>query len=74
MAINRGTKSLTVSTEERTWRVNIETPLGGDPVVTVWRELVTKDAEGNIIAKVPSETTSRSLSKVIAGNFHFQVL
>lgn len=31
MAINRGTKSITITTEERTWRVNIETALGADP-------------------------------------------
>lgn len=65
MAINRGTKNVALSSEERTWRINIETPKGGDPVVTIYREIVTSDADG-IISKTPSSTVMRSLSATAA--------
>lgn len=61
MAIDRGTKNVALSSEERTWRINIETPKNGDPVVTIYREVIASDADG-IISKTPSAAVTRSLS------------
>jgi hypothetical protein len=64
MAIGLGTAPLTVTTQERTWRVNIETALNADPVVTIWREVVKTAADGTLVSKEPSGIVSRSLSAV----------
>ena len=64
MAIDQGTATIAVTTSERTWRVNIETALGADPVVTVWRENVKKLADGSILAKEQAAIVTRSLSEV----------
>ena len=64
MAIAQGTTTIAVTSEERTWRVNIETPKGADPVVTVYREEVKSAADGSIISKAPNAQTQRALSTV----------
>lgn len=61
MAIDQGTETITLASEERTWRVNIETAKGGDPVVTVHRETVKSDSAG-VVSKAPAGTVTRSLS------------
>jgi hypothetical protein len=35
--------------EERTWRANIETPVGGNYAIQVYREIVDKDGDGNVL-------------------------
>lgn len=35
--------------EERTWRANIETPVNGNYAIQVYREIVDKDDEGNVL-------------------------
>ena len=35
--------------EERTWRANIETPVGGNYAIQVYREIVDKDDEGKVV-------------------------
>lgn len=62
MAIDQGTETLAIKTEERTWHVTIETPKGGDPVVTVHREIVRTLPDGSVISKEPCGSVSRSLS------------
>lgn len=64
MAIDQGTATLALKTEERTWRINIETPKGGDPVVTVHREIVRTGPDGAIISRDPAGTVQRGLSAV----------
>jgi hypothetical protein len=38
MALDQGTVTVAVTSQERTWRVNIETPQGADPTITIQRE------------------------------------
>jgi hypothetical protein len=64
MAIDQGTATIAVTSQERTWRVNIETPKGADPVVTAFRELVRTGPNGEIISKEPIGNTQRSASTV----------
>lgn len=69
MAIDLGTENVVVTSQERTWRINIETPLGGDPVVTVFREMVRTAADGTVISKDTANRVSRSLSAAAAQSF-----
>jgi hypothetical protein len=64
MAIDQGTATIAVDTQERTWRVNIETAKGADPVVTVWREVVKTAPDGSIVSKVQGAMVQRALSAV----------
>ena len=64
MAIDQGTETIAVTSEERTWRVNIETPKGGDPVVTVWRETVRTGQDGAVLSRETVASVERALSKV----------
>jgi hypothetical protein len=64
MAIDQGTATIAVTSQERTWRVNIETPKGCDPVVTAYRELVRTGPDGAIISKEPIGDTQRCASEV----------
>lgn len=65
MAIDQGTETTTLTSEERSWRINIETAKGADPVITVHREVVKSDASG-VVSKVPASSISRSLSATAA--------
>lgn len=69
MAIDQGTETLAVTSQERTWRVNIETAKGSDPVVTVYRESVKTGPDGAIIAKERVTDTQRSLSGIAAQQY-----
>lgn len=51
MAIDQGTETVVVTTQERTWRINIETAMGADPVVSVYRETVKTDYDGTVVSK-----------------------
>lgn len=64
MAIDQGTKTIAIASQERTWRINIETPRGADPVVTVFRETVSTDPDGNVIANEKSVVVTRALSAI----------
>jgi hypothetical protein len=66
MAIDQGATTIAVTTQERTWRVNIETPKGADPVVTVYREVVRTGPDGAVISKEMSGTASRGLTAIAA--------
>jgi hypothetical protein len=52
MAIDQGTETLTVKTQERTWRINIESAMDTDYVFTVHRETVKTDPAGIVVSKV----------------------
>jgi len=69
MAIDQGTETIAVNTQERTWRINIETQRGVDPVVTAFRETVRTGPDGEVISKEISGNTSRALSAVAAQAF-----
>ncbi len=66
MAIDQGTETMIIASQERTWRVNIETAKGEDPVVTVWREVVRTAPDGSVISRESAGDFSRSLSEVAA--------
>lgn len=64
MAINQGTETVEVTTQERTWRINIETAKGADPIVTAYREIIKTGPGGVIISKELVGSVERSLSAV----------
>lgn len=69
MSIDQGTATIAVKTEERTWRVNIETAKDADPVVTVWREIVRTAPDGSVISKEPSGSVTRGLTAIAAQSY-----
>jgi hypothetical protein len=66
MSVTVGTETVAVTTIERTWRVQIETLRGADPVVQGFREFVKTDANGNVLSQMPSGQTRRQLSAISA--------
>lgn len=64
MAIELGTETITVVSQERTYRVNIETALGSDPIVTAFREQV-KTANDQTLMKHDTVMVRRALSAVV---------
>jgi hypothetical protein len=68
MAISHGTATVTVQTQDRTWRSNIETPDGADPVMTFHREEIRKEGDA-VIARNASIVVTRRLSDVADQEF-----
>lgn len=66
MALAQGTATIAVTTQERTWRVEIETALGADPVVTVYRQTVKTDPSGNVLSIEMAPIARRALSAISA--------
>lgn len=66
MAIELGTESLTLSVKERTWRVEIFTDVGIDPIVTAHREKVWLRPDGTVADRVVLPSVRRTLSQVQA--------
>ena len=66
MAIDQGTATLAVTTQERTWRVNIETQRLTDPVITAYRQVVRTAADSSIVSIENAPTTQRSASAIAA--------
>lgn len=66
MAIDQGTETIAITTQERSWRINIETPQGGDSTVTVHRETVRTAPDGSAISHEPCGQVSRSLAATAA--------
>lgn len=64
MAIDQGTATLAVTSRERSWRINIETPKGADPVVTVFRQTVKTADAGSTVAIDAAPAAQRNLSAV----------
>lgn len=71
MAIDQGTATIAVTSQERTWRINIETPMGADPIVTAFRQVVKSAADGSVIAIDNASPAQRSLSSVATENQPF---
>jgi hypothetical protein len=68
MAIHHGTATVTVETTDRTWRTNIETAEGADPVLTFHREVVKK--EGNaVVGREANAVVTRNLSQIADQEF-----
>ena len=69
MATEQGTSTIVVTTEERTWRTNIETPKGGDPVVTAYRETIKTLSDGTVLGRDQmSIRVDRSFSSTVAND------
>lgn len=68
VAIEIGTEAVAVTTQERTWRINIETPSETVPAVTVYREVVKSDPSG-VISKMQGITVTRQANFVVGDNF-----
>ncbi len=64
MATILGTETLDLTKEERTWRINIDSPKGEDPVVTAWREIVRTAPDGTVISREQAGSIQRALSTV----------
>lgn len=69
MAIDQGTETVSISTQERTWRINIETPIGQTPTVTAFREIIKSDGGGTIFAREIGIEVSRLADAVAAETF-----
>lgn len=64
MAIEIGTETISITTQERTWRINIETPFNTVPTVTVYRELVKTDGN-NIISRDQNAAVSQRTADAV---------
>ncbi|WP_315831097.1 hypothetical protein [Bradyrhizobium prioriisuperbiae] len=69
MAIEIGTETVAVTTQERTWRINIETPCEVVPTVTVFREVVKSDPNGVVISKAQGILVTRQADAVAGDSF-----
>lgn len=75
MAINKTTETLTLTTEERTWRVECFCEDGTDYQMVIHRERLSKDASGNVIQRDRSlPSVSRTVSQVLGEPDALQML
>lgn len=72
MAIDQGSETVTIKTEERTWRIQIETPKGADASITIFREVVRYLPDGTVLSKEAGGEVRRSLSQVAAQAFQLK--
>lgn len=64
MAIEQGTQTLAVTTEERTWKVEVFCEKGADPIVRIHRQLVRTNAAGEVLSVDNNATVERRQSEV----------
>lgn len=69
MAIDQGTTTETITSQERTWRINIETTINTDPVITVYRQAVKTSGDGSVISIDSAPIVVRNLSEVATQEF-----
>jgi hypothetical protein len=69
MAIDLGTTTITVSKQERTWRLEIFTEKGQDPSVRAHREMIETASDGTFKRERSGVTVERSLSAVATETF-----
>jgi hypothetical protein len=69
VAITQGTETVALTTEERTWKVEIFCDKGADPIVRVHRQLVKYDPSGAIVGIENNATVERHQSQVAANTF-----
>lgn len=75
MATNQTTETLTLTTEERTWRVECFCEDGTDYQMVIHREKLSKDASGNVIQRDRSlPTVTRTVSQVMGDKDALQML
>lgn len=61
MATPLATEQVTIHSQERTWRVQIECALNADYVLQAFREVV-KSVDGTVLSKTPVGEVTRTLS------------
>lgn len=72
MAKHIDSSPLTVTTERRTWRINIEAAKGASPVLTAHRELI-RTVDGEVIARDQNAgTVVRALAAVASEEIELQ--
>lgn len=71
MAISLGTESLTVSSQRRTWRIQIECAMGTDYKLQAFRELV-RSANGEVLTKESAGVVQRGLQESITDEVTLQ--
>jgi hypothetical protein len=69
MATSLGTETSVLTKEERTSQINIVSPKGEDPTITVYRDLVKTDAQGVIQSAESIAVVKRLGSAVMADSF-----
>ncbi len=69
MAITQGTETISVTSEERTWRLEIFTEKGQQYSVRAHRETVRTDSEGNILSRERGVTVERTFSAIATEQF-----
>jgi len=62
MSITTPSTQTIASTKRRTWRVNIETPNGGTPVISGYREAISLDASGNQVGEAAQSMTPLAMA------------
>lgn len=61
MAVEKSRETLSLTVEERTCGLTIETPKGGVFKLHVMRELVKSDEKGNVVSRVNCEPVTKYL-------------
>lgn len=69
MAIDLGTESIKLSVKERTWRVEIFTDFGTDPIIRAHREKVWLRDDGSCFQREVLPVVERRLSEVAKQDF-----
>lgn len=69
MAIEQGTETVSLTSEERTWRVEIFTDKGIDPLVRVHRQVIKSTADGTILSVQDNAIVERLQSAVMNDSF-----
>jgi hypothetical protein len=69
MAIEQGTETVAVTSEERTWRVEIFTDKGIDPLVRVHRQVIKSLADGTVLSIQDNAIVERLQSAVMNDSF-----
>lgn len=64
MAIDKGTESVSLAVKERTWRVEIFTDFGADPVVQVHRERVWLRDDGSLYRRETLPAVTATLTQI----------
>lgn len=65
MAIDQGTTTLAIATQERSRRIIIDTMKGADPTISVIREVVKTAPDGSVLATDTCPGAVRHLSQIV---------
>lgn len=69
MAIEQGTETVTVTVEERTWRVEIFCEKGEDPTIRAHHQTVRSDGNGNVLSIENGAIVERRSSAIQGDTF-----